>query len=222
MARIFPGGVATDLVVFNNYAAIQSLTTMTLAAWIWQRGQGGNNGGRVMDKGGFNWICEGASTIRFSAPRWATLGGAWTWGRTLNVWRRELITYDYGSDANDPAVYVDGVSIGAPTETSIPSGTLNTDTTTLRIGNRTAVDRAWDGALAEVTIWNRILSSTEITQDYTDGPSDITSGRVFYAPLTGFTSPETNQDDAGTGTVTGTEWGPHPPYLKRLLTLRRL
>ena len=68
-------------------------------------------------------------------------------------------------DGTNVIIYVNGVSkgtdtIGAPT--SSPSNIFT-------IGNRSTSDRAFDGFIDEVRIYNRALTTAEITDLYNQG-----------------------------------------------------
>jgi len=58
-------------------------------------------------------------------------------------------------------MYLDGVA-QTVTETSTPVGTLVTTASAPFIGNRSGGDRGWDGHLAEIGVWDRLLSAGEM------------------------------------------------------------
>lgn len=102
---------------------------------------------------------------------------------TNNVWTNYTITYDGNSTSNDPIIYKDGVS-QTINEFSSPAGTFPTDSDRLNVGNYVLGDQAWDGGLAEMAVWNRILTPLEA---YILGkgfsPRFLPFGLVFYAPM---------------------------------------
>jgi hypothetical protein len=79
-----------------------------------------------------------------------------------NTWHHIVAVYD-GSTAR---IYVDKILIGSNTK----SGNLETNNNEVNIGRNPVGDyqgwRYWEGKLDEVMIWNRALSSSEITQLY--------------------------------------------------------
>ena len=82
---------------------------------------------------------------------------------TLNAW--QFVTMTYTSASKVVSFYVNAVSQG--------SGTLNADPLTssqaFTIGNNTATDRAFNGSLDDVRIYNRALSAQEVKRLYNMG-----------------------------------------------------
>jgi hypothetical protein len=80
----------------------------------------------------------------------------------LGAWQHVALTYDTGSAANRPIFYRNGVVVTTTVQTA-PAGSRSSDAaSTLSIGNTTALDRTFDGAIDDVRIYNRILSASEI------------------------------------------------------------
>src|SRR5207249_3306508 len=82
------------------------------------------------------------------------------------------------------------------------SGYLTGGSTRLTIGNRTDGLRTFDGQIADVQIYNRTLSSTEVSQIQANS-SAVTSGLVGYWPLMGGTTETDRSGQGNTGTVFG-------------------
>lgn len=72
-------------------------------------------------------------------------------------WHRIVWTHLAGSDA----VYVDGVLAGTTTS-------VHSDTAPLYVGNRSDADQAWDGRIADVSVWARRLSASDVAADYVE------------------------------------------------------
>jgi len=212
MARTF-GGVATDVIYIANYAAINSLTTLSISVWTKRTGAGGSSLGRIVEKTTGGWRLynyDGAHKYEFNALRWAT-DGVWTFAHPAADEIHHIgITYDFGDIANDPIAYVDGSPV-AVVETAAPAGALSADTSNVYIGNSSSAARNWAGDLSEVAVWNRILTAGEIAM-LADGfsPLFILNGLVLYVPMVGQLSPEPNYMSANSGTVTGTVAVAHP------------
>jgi hypothetical protein len=104
-------------------------------------------------------------------------------------------------------MYFDGVSQTLNPDVA-PSGTATSTAQSLRIGNRSGDDRNFDGSLADMAIWNRVLTQEEIDA-LADGlsPDCITTGLVLYAPLI---RDVVNLLDNSSPTTTGTAVQPHP------------
>src|SRR5262245_54205167 len=133
MAYAFAGaGSATDRILVDDYAEINSQDVVSMAMWSFQVSAGASNLGRRMTKiNSLEWFDSGANA-RWEARRWTT-DGRWTCPRSLNVWEHHVVTYNYGATTNDPVVYVNGATVTV-TETQTPVGTLGTDTSDLFIG----------------------------------------------------------------------------------------
>src|SRR3990167_9005165 len=120
MARTF-GGATTDVVI-APYSTHQ--TTSTFALWVYRTGVGGSGGGV-----GFGYMfckCQtatssqgevlyrdfdgGVNRYKFFRER-ATTDGSWHMtAPALNELHHICVTYDSSDVANDPIMYLDGVS----------------------------------------------------------------------------------------------------------------
>jgi hypothetical protein len=100
-----------------------------------------------------------------------------------------VVTYDAWSTAANPVIYINAVS-QTVTETDTPSGTLNSEFgAEVVIGNQHTdtqnYNQAWHGYLKDVRIYNRILTSAEVTTLYNSGTPDaslVPDGLVFQGP----------------------------------------
>jgi len=90
-----------------------------------------------------------------------------------------IITYDFGSTANTPSIYIDGIK-QTITTTTAPIGTANTDGTNITIGNRLAADAGNNSVIPYGRFWNRILSQVEGAQLYAD-PFQIYAKKPAFA-----------------------------------------
>ena len=89
--------------------------------------------------------------------------GEWTIPRpTGGAWEHLLLTYDDSDVANDPVIYVNGISQTVSTVTT-PIGTSSTTSNVVIIGNRSEGDRSMDGWLGEAGVWERICTQDEAT-----------------------------------------------------------
>jgi YD repeat-containing protein len=142
-------------------------TGMTVSAWI--KPTGTSNAGRIVDKdnngnGGWLFAMNGSNTVKFASDQFATTQPTRTSTTTitLNTWQLVTATWDGSTNGANIHVYINGVlADGASVNGSGAAGP--DDTTPVTIGNR-QVDsaRGFIGAIDEVRIYNRILSSTEI------------------------------------------------------------
>jgi hypothetical protein len=78
---------------------------------------------------------------------WATPSNSVTTG----TWHHIAVVYDRGAVTNDPIMYLDGVAMALTK--AAPTGTMALDGAySLRIGNREALDRTFDGSIDEARL----------------------------------------------------------------------
>ena len=148
-------GASGHLVVSDN-ATIQNVFDGGGAAGILLNATSDGEGseGRLLDKNGWHIAVigesVGAAKIQFT-QLFSTTNGVWeTTATDLTLANDEcvLIEYDNADVANDPIIYIAGVSV-ALTETSSPTGTRTTDVgSDLYIGNNAAGSATFDGRLS--------------------------------------------------------------------------
>lgn len=107
---------------------------------------------------------------------------------TLNVVNKIDITHDITTPTTAPIIYINGV-LQTLTTTSTPTGSVSSEVgSSLVIGNIKSVNndynKAFDGKIKDVRIYNRILSAAEVTTLYNGGTPDmdlVTDGLQFQA-----------------------------------------
>ena len=204
-----------DIVVCQSGADVNNIATVSISLWFRPDSFGEISFGRVFDKnasvkawylasggnyvGSMGWVHGFSTTL----GEWRGPSGMISSG----VWTHMVVTYDNGATTNDPILYKNGVS-QAITEISTPVGTASADAAgTMMIGNRAAGDRTFDGGIAEVAVWNAILTSAQV-QDLTNGASPLavaSTSLVRYYPLWGKNSEEPNlpQHSGRIGSISG-------------------
>ena len=83
---------------------------------------------------------------------------------TTNTWYHVVIIYD---GTTNHFIYINGVQVGASTSVDRNNLALNTENTPIYIG--TAVTTSWgafDGKIAALRIYNRALSSADVTTNF--------------------------------------------------------
>jgi hypothetical protein len=148
----------------------------TLSAWIRPTEWGEGNFGRIADKAdalGTNrngWAFGLYGSQQSLLFQHGFSGGIGNWytppgSISLDTWQHVAIVYDDGSDANDPAIYIDGV-VQTLTELDTPSGTPLSDAAiNLTLGNYAQdTSRTFDGILDDIRIYDRALSEAEIAE----------------------------------------------------------
>jgi len=211
------GSGSTDVL---SYAGVADQDVLSCAFWVWRNVEQNQQFVGVDDGSSAGWFIQNTSgTTHRIITRFDTTIGLYTFAAsTLSSWYHVAFTHDRSNAANLPTVYVDGFAVSV-SEAQAAVGTYQTGTDPMRIGNRGAGDRVVDGIIAEVGLWNRILTADEVAamalvtnlgggqfQRPALTPAAFPVGRTFYAPLIRGTQ---NLDGAA-ATVTGTAVQPHP------------
>lgn len=207
MARGFgtsEGGTGSDRIVtaFNGSSQLR-----TYSLWVYFTISIATND-RLLNKDNETLIWH-TSSNRFSLLHyWSGADLRYEWTKpSVNNWFHMLVTYDNGSNSNAPSMYYDNV-LQTPSRTDSPSGTADANTNNFCIGNTPAGNRTLDGRLAEVAIWDRILSAEE-RKALSNGfsPQFFRHGLKMYYPLIR----EAKDHYNGAPTVAGTTVKDHPP-----------
>ncbi|MGA2933674.1 MAG: DUF2341 domain-containing protein [Methanomicrobiales archaeon] len=160
----------------------------TFSAWINPFTIGENSEGRVGDKsntnvnGGGGWAFSTYTNNVMSFRKgFGTTHGAWrtpAGSITLNAWNYVAVTYNQGAVANDPSIYINGVSQGI-TEFSTPAGAAQSDAArTMRLGNIAGgTTRTFNGIIDEIHLSKTIRSAPWIQTEYANqnDPSSFSS-----------------------------------------------
>ena len=130
-------------------------------------------------------------------------------------WVHLLITSDGGLVTGSATLYVNGSSVSK--NFTAGSGSETAHTGSWVIGARTYDNnRSWDGKIGEVAVWNRVLTSGEISTLASTSPyssaTNIPSGLIFCEYPYNYT--DLVDGDAGTLTGTSLADGPDLDYLK--------
>ncbi len=162
-------GEGLDFDATNEYincgsdSSIDDITTITVEHVINPDTFGENNAGRVVNKnqntteGWDSYIESNNNRARFFST-WTGDDGLWSADNAITLGNDHYIatTYDGGSVANDPIIYLNGVS-QTVTEQDTPTGTLELDAANdLFIGSLTGAIRTFDGVISEVRISDSI------------------------------------------------------------------
>lgn len=182
MAAIFDG--STSAISFGSASILDNIFDGggTAMAWIRLSTWGENSRGRIWNKasgtqpaGGWAFWTSSLYNYLAFAHDFGTTYGAWgtaTNSIVLNTIYHVAVTYDNGSTANNPTMYINGQSVSV-VEDSTPSGTRISDATQLCVlGNHSDASRTFDGWLADPRLYNRILSAEEIQTIYESRGND--------------------------------------------------
>lgn len=210
MARGFgstDGGGGDDLIT-TAYSGDASV--MSWAFWGYKNSVGETAGHAVNQLDGKSLVALATpARMSFGAWAWSTSAGRWSCAVSDSAWFHLVVTYDHGSTANDPVMYLNGSS-ATVTEFSTPAGSYTAPGNAYTCGNRPALDRCWDGRLAEVAIWSGVALSAAQAAQLARGASPLhyRTGLVCYVPMV-----RTVMDwkQSAAPTVSGTAVQPHPP-----------
>lgn len=189
VARTFPGAAATDIDTYASNGAVNSLAVFTVEFLFKLNGSTTGGNGRIVAKGAsearFRVEIDPAGGSIFLSTARSTDEGRWNSPASSvpsGAWCHAVVAYDWGSTANDPAIWINGVP-QAITEVSAPVGTAGTDTANLYIGNRDSGNRCINGDISHVRIWNRALNGGEVRQLFTDPFGIYVDYRRVFSPV---------------------------------------
>jgi hypothetical protein len=158
----------------------------TISAWINPKGYGEGGVGNIISKNtsttgtaGFFLRTTATTKIQFRING----GSALSSGADLifGVWQHYLITVSAGQLCN---FYKNGVLSNVADQDAVQTISTITTTNPLTIGNRsTATDSTFDGGIKDVKMWNRVLTTTEITEEYQN--KNHTDGLIHHFKLGG-------------------------------------
>jgi len=209
MARDFNG--SSDKLVNGNPSSMQLTNNFTVHTWMdndtacgIQRVAGFVNDSGGGSDDGFSWGISGTALFMtsFGVKDYTTASCKVSTNTLLNY----LIILD---SCNDAEFFLDGASIETVTHTS-PANVNTGDN--YHIGANGTIE-FWNGLAAESAVWNVALSTDEITS-LANGVNPFiirNSALVFYSPIYGNNSPESEYVGSNTLTVTGTVKIKHPP-----------
>lgn len=171
-APAYPGflfGASDDEINCGSDSTIDNLFAGggTFACWLLSSGRGENNGGSVVDKMGWQlFSVVDTTTLEFDQV-FTGDNGEWQFSITAGVWQHIVIVYDNDLGANNPTVYVNGVSVNV-TEIQAPgSDTATSDAaSSLIIGDAANSLLSWDGRIGETLLFDRELSAADIKSIY--------------------------------------------------------
>jgi len=165
--------VAASSEYLSDTSVTPSISTVlySVSAWVYPssltgrftvfqiRNSGGERDGGLIEIGNGSGVA-GSVSVNVNAF-WVTTSASVL---TANAWNHIVVTIG-GTGTTDRKIYVNGVDV-----TASPSGTLTGQTCDqLYIGARNGASNFYGGRIDEVGVWNRVLTSAEVTQLYNGG-----------------------------------------------------
>lgn len=207
---------ADDITNFGNRTILTNIGAQTRTAWIYPRSRGEGNLGvitRIGTSGAvFNRWSFDSGTTNALIFTWAC--GSATFGIrvtsantiTLNRWSFVAMTWDGSITASNVHIYINGVEPSYATTTSGISSVLSDSGSDLTVGNNHGATQSFDGNIAYVNIYNKILTTDEM-KDIMFREGSVFRGLIFSSPLletTGAIDPDlSGNNSTGTCTTTG-------------------
>ena len=165
----YPGRAATGI-------PNKSTKMMTISAWINKDSSPTVNSARIVAFGAndVTFFQTDSEQVRFriktassSYVTWATATGAFS----RNQWTQLVVTYDARKPQNKPTIYVNGVARAVTLVSGTPGAYYGIFLQECTIGNGSntgdgTLDRQFKGNIADVAIWNSVLSENEIKALY--------------------------------------------------------
>jgi hypothetical protein len=220
---------STSMARNNNANLLNGEEKVTVCFWARAANWGEDAFGRVIAIGDGDAATDTAFRIyhmndnsllaidKLPGPEMSGNFGRWTVPFADRQWNAVCVRLDFSLDTNNPTVRINKLPV-TPTETSQPAGMQNAPTNAYTVGNNSTGSGTWDGQIAHVQVWNRILSDSE-ADAAVDDPGSVTTGLRLYLPLTHAT--DTN-DQSGLGfhvNVTPTNLLTHPGFYDREIGL---
>ena len=159
----------------NNYincgkGNLNNINKMTFLAWIKPSSLGGGNYGRIFQKG--------STLLHMGTAFYAdkeTTDGVWSSTLTpLGEWSFITFIYDNTSLANNPIFYINGSKSVVKLKTTPVGAVVDNSSSDFFIGNNSVNgSRSFHGLIDDVRIYNSILSTSQIKQEYIAGLNSL-------------------------------------------------
>ena len=161
-----------DYVYCGSHSSLDELNPITFEGWVYLDSYGSLSAGRVFEKSNRLWFTDGFDTSRHClsfVQHFSGTHGQWltpTGSLSTSEWYYVALIYDGSSSANDPIVYINGVS-QTLNEMNTPSGTCLSDASSnLTLGDRISGGRSFDGKMDEVRVSNVMRSAGWVVTCY--------------------------------------------------------
>ena len=195
----FGGYTTEDAINFGYLPHTTNLTRRSFSAWVYPNSESSNQDIITLwgESAGFlirlsvSGSTAGHPALQIRSKMFSNLD-LWTADSALTTgqWNHVVVTYDVTSYPSNPILYINGALV-AWSSSSLSGSIPMEDETGIEtiIGNENTAnvpyfERAFNGKMKDVRIYNRILSAGEVTTLYNSGTPDetlVTNGMVFQA-----------------------------------------
>jgi len=206
-----------DKVIIQNSQNLLQNTSITIEAWIRPEGWGeGETGyGRIFDNGEIVFYLHGIGFPDY-APHSLLISldhsnGTRSIHNTsansikLGKWQHVAITYN---SVNEVHLIINGVDQPINTPIGVASGPIASGTQQIIIGEAASTQRAFQGAMDEIRVWNRTLTTSEIFNRKDRTLVGDENGLIVYLPMNegiGTTALDA-QSPSQDGNITEAKW----------------
>ncbi len=148
----------------------------TIAFWMNANTAGESDTGTLFNKGQYLLIMNsGTGSLNFQQVFSGT-NGNWTFPINAGEYNHIAFVYDNSLTTNNPIVYVNGVLV-IITKLATPTGVVTADDAGIMvIGNNTGATSTFDGQIDELRMYNKVLSTEEISAIYNSGVGTEVTG----------------------------------------------
>lgn len=212
MSRVFNSaqtGVSAESVHTPASSVYNNLSSLTISCWVNPTSAGGGNDGTIFVKDPNNSYSPNItffnSATRLEAVVAGTTDSAVTTSQVslpIGSWSNVIMTFNFNGDKK-VHLFINGVETGAAGATPLVGSLSNDSADGYWFGNDT-FDDGWNGSIAEIAIWNKVLTGVEISgvASSTTGVSLIqTPNLVGYWHLCGTQSPEPDVINGNNGVL---------------------
>ena len=180
----------SDVLRIPENDTFTSLNTLTISAWIHKTGEVAGLKGTILELGqkfdklsnvAPRQLVAAGNKIQFGAG-FSTTDGMWETNANVfndGEWVHVAVTYNGGATSNNPTIYINGASVTV-NETQTPAGSIeqvlgessigkNHDTHYKKEAGAIPTQSPFMGYMDEVSLWDAVLTSAQITEIYNNG-----------------------------------------------------
>jgi len=177
---------ASDYVDCGNDDSLDIPNATTICAWIYPKGWGESNAGRIIDNGETKFWVSSAGAVGFYNGNGGLYPESAGGSVSLDTWQHACVSRNASGSIN---MYVNGALSG---DANRSAGAISPASTNTFIGSNNVHTRDYNGTIDEVMIYNISLTASEITELYQQS-------KELYYPSGTYITQVTNL--TGNGTV---------------------
>jgi hypothetical protein len=159
-----------DYVSLGNNLNFDGTTPFSVSVWLYTSSTSAQTYFSKVSGGflGYEMTVNLGSGVRFFLRGTAGWIDLYINGQLENQWQNIVFTYDGSKNASGVNGYIDGVLRTKNVITNNLTGLVST-TVNAQISGRAGTSQPFKGIIDEIGIWNKVLTSTEVTELYNSG-----------------------------------------------------